>query len=441
MKRLIVALLLALALPSTASAATLEELPFEQRTGPAGCLQATGAPGGLATLGTYSRTDSSTELRTVGGATESVSVGRLIACAAVAEAPAGAAVVAGAALLREGGRYEFEVRARLREPGGSFGEAVTLQDGYGAPVAAVAPSGTALVAWVSIEGAGARSLMVSRRAPGGAFGAAETVATWRVGNAIEFRLRAALDAAGNAMLLVGRELARGRERLEVVTAAAGAPFVRRHLATPIRSDSPPSLAVAPDGWALVTYRSRRDDTLPKVYERPPGAASFTPVTLPPGPPVRDWWSFTDPTVAVRSGGGAIVAWRIGPFESLSGVDVMTRETAGAFTARRVARPGPLKDFGDDVFEGLFGGIDPLSEPPLGIGDAVLTAALAADGRVVLAWPAPAGRRPLAVRTARAAVGAARRHVRARPHAWLPHARGDRPRRSVHRRRAGGRRLD
>ena len=412
MNRLTFAVLIALALPTTASAAALEELPFEQRNTAAGCLQATGAPGGLATLGTYSGTDSTTELRTVGGGTESVSVGRLIDCATVAEAPGGAAIVAGVAVSRGDREYKAELRARLRGPGGAFGDVVALHDGFSTPVTAIAPSGAALVAWATYDESGGegapRSLMVARRAPGGAFGAPETVATWPIGNDNELLLRAAIDAAGNATLLVVRELETesARRRLEIATAAPGAPFALQRLATTPWFDSPPTLAVAPDGWALVTHRNRRDRRLPKVYERAPGAASFTPVALPAGLPVEDWWSFSDPTVAIRSGGGAIVAWRTGPFESQSGVDAMTRESAGAFTARRVARPVPLKDFGDDVDDDIFAldALDPLGAPPLGYESAGLEAALAADGRVVLAWPAPAGRRPLAVQTVRAAVG-------------------------------------
>jgi hypothetical protein len=52
-RRLAVAVLGLLAFPAGAAAAPLNELPFEQRKGVAGCLEATGAPGGLSVLGPY----------------------------------------------------------------------------------------------------------------------------------------------------------------------------------------------------------------------------------------------------------------------------------------------------------------------------------------------------------------------------------------------------
>ena len=80
------ALLVALAIPASAPAAPLGELPFEQRKGIAGCLEATGAPGGLSVLGPYSPRASATDLVTAGGARATrVSVGRLLTCAAVAD--------------------------------------------------------------------------------------------------------------------------------------------------------------------------------------------------------------------------------------------------------------------------------------------------------------------------------------------------------------------
>ena len=88
--------LIALAAPSAAAAAPLGELPFEQRPEVATCLRAPGAPGELALYGR-----GGVDLRAAGddGARRvaGVRMRRLVECAAVASAPGGAAVVAGAA--------------------------------------------------------------------------------------------------------------------------------------------------------------------------------------------------------------------------------------------------------------------------------------------------------------------------------------------------------
>ncbi|HWM10597.1 MAG TPA: hypothetical protein VNO82_14690, partial [Solirubrobacteraceae bacterium] len=153
---------------------------------------------------------------------------------------------------------------------------------------------------------------------------------------------------------------------------------------------------APDGWAIVAH-GRAERQPPSVFERAPGA-SFTPVTLPEAPGPRR--VIRDAKVAIRSGGGAIVAWRRGKFGSLSGVDAMVRESAGPFTARRVAEPREPIAVGGELTLDF---IDVLDAPPIDFDGASLDVALTAD-RVLLAWPAPAGRAPLAVLGVRAAFG-------------------------------------
>jgi hypothetical protein len=107
--------------------------------GPAACLAGTGS--GLSVMATYSPTDVTTDLLAVGPggaqATERVSVGRVHSCPSVAEAPGGAAVIAGAVQRFEEPNY-FAVNAALREPGGTFGPVVGLGTGAGAPAVALA---------------------------------------------------------------------------------------------------------------------------------------------------------------------------------------------------------------------------------------------------------------------------------------------------------------
>lgn len=409
MNRLTIGVLAALALPATASAAPLNELPFEPRaaTEMAGCVDATGVPGGLAALGSYSRDASDTDLRVVSASgiahSARVTVGRLLDCAAVAQAGR-AAIVAGIAFEREGRELRSELRAVVRDPSGDYGQPQRLSDSAAGPAVAVAPDGRGVVAWRDRAG-GRTRVVAARREPGGAFGAPEVLSSWRTSTFDEVDLEAAIGAAGNVTLLWARERSRDREVVEVATAAPGGAFTVQRLARGAGYGSAPELSVAPDGWALVAYEASEVDDVPKVFERAPGAARFTAVALPnPLPPdERFGWSVAEPVVAIRDGGGAMVAWRTGAFESQSGVDAMTRETAGTFVARRVAAPVGRPVFGS-VLERALDFLDPLAQPPVGFERATLEVALSADGRLVLAWPAPAGQRPLTGLATRAAVG-------------------------------------
>ncbi|HWM11160.1 MAG TPA: hypothetical protein VNO82_17520, partial [Solirubrobacteraceae bacterium] len=289
MTRLVAAVVALLAFPAAAGAAPLGELPFEQRKGITGCVEATGAPGGLSVMGPYSRRASSTDLLTAaGGRTARVSLGRLLDCAAVAEAPGGAAIVAGAAVSRASGDYRAAMRVAVRDPGGAFGPASGLDDSFGRPAVAIAPSGAAVVAWVAGEDRpdAVRRLVVARRPPGGAFGAPETVLSWNPPLYLSWELHAGIDDAGTSTVLLSRDVVdeRGDARnIEVATAAADAPFATQVLAERVEGGGEPVLAIAPDGWAIVAH-GRAERQPPSVFERAPGA-SFTPVTLPeaPGP--------------------------------------------------------------------------------------------------------------------------------------------------------------
>jgi hypothetical protein len=383
MRRLAFACAVALILPATAGAAPLRELPYAERDTVA-CLAPTGVPGGLSIVSAYSRRDVRTELLTGGG----VSVGRLFGCAAVAESPGGAAVAAGAVGPSDAHGENFQIKAAIREPGGAFGIPVELGRGDSGPASAVGPAGHAVVAWV--EHARTREAIVAvRRGPGEAFGPPETVLAWqRSPYYFSFvDLRAGVDAAGRVTLLWRRDqLVTEERRVEAASAAHGAPFAVQRLAADAELPDP-VLAVAPDGWTLAAYGEGA------IFERSPGAAGFTRLAL------RLPRYAEQPVVAIRDGGGALVGWRR---ETAEKIEVATREQAGAFGAPRVVARGwsinPIVAFEP------FRPVSRLSLPPVEFEEERLRAALAPDGRVLLAWPGLAGPRLLWSGSAHAVLG-------------------------------------
>jgi hypothetical protein len=402
-RRLTIALAWSLSLPAAAGAAPLGELPFQPLPdrGPALCLTATGAPGGIALLGPFSRRQSATDLLTVGtgGATRTtrVRLGRLLECAAAAEAPGGAAVIAGAAVDAD---FETALRAVVRDPGATFGPPATLSESGIGPVAAIGPAGHAVVAWTETR-PGRHRIVAARRAPGGAFGAAETLVRWRTDREMpEVDLAATVDARGTAALVWTRELASDDfdEHVEAATAASGAPFAIQRLASGVSTFDRPVLAGAADGWALAAFDT--GDGLPHVFQRPPGGA-FEPVVL-PDPPGRVLRAYI--ALAVRDGGGAIIAWMAGGSASTRGIEATTRASAGPFgPIRRVAtRPPPTR--GDDDELGILNLFDFQGAPPRDDVSRRLDAAVSRDGRVVLAWTDVDGRPPVRVEAVHAVTG-------------------------------------
>jgi hypothetical protein len=371
------AALTVLLVPPAASAA-VNPLPFEQRAGVATCLRAPGAPGDLALYG-----HGGADLRAAGdsGAARlsGVRLGNLVECAAVATAPGGAGVVAGAVV-------SGEVRAAVRDPGGAFGSPVRLGDAppFGPSVAAaVSPAGHAVVAWAQVRGRpdlrrSARFRIVAvRRAPGGLFGAVEPLTGWRRGPSIaSAAVEAAVDGAGTATVAWAHPQ---RERrvfdradIGVATAAPGTPFAAQRLADDVSEPSRPALAVAADGWTLLAHDG--EDGI-RAYERAPGATQLTEVLA------ADVSLAAHVTVAVRDGGGGLVAWRTDASAG-AGAQAVVREGPGAFARpRTVARDVERFDTGGFVAFAATGG------PPYDPEAGMLRGALAPDGRALLAWPA------------------------------------------------------
>jgi len=403
------AVLAALAVPSSASAATLHELPFQPRPdrSGAGCLARAGD--GLALVGPSTRTESPAELFAVTGAgpelDERIPFPRLVECPAVAGSPAGAAVFAGVTV---GADYETALQAVVRDAGGVSSAPVTLTRRGTDPVAAVGAAGHAVVAWTENVTKRRWRILAARRAPGEAFGAPETLVDWTLDPETfpSVAIAAAVDASGGTSLVWARELPsdRGDEHVEAASAAQGAPFAVQRLASDVSTDDGPVISGAADGWTVAVFHLGRTDGL-RVVQRPPGGA-FETVAVParPDEPGSPWPD--DLAVDVRDGGGAVVAWKAGDFGEAGGIEAITREASGAFgPVRRVAEPPRAAFFrSDGESDIVFNVFDPLAGSEIDNDRHDLAAALAANGRVLLVWTAPAGRRPLRADTAHAATG-------------------------------------
>ncbi len=384
------AVLIVLLTAPAAQAAPLAEQAFEPlpNRAVATCLRATGTPSGLAIFGPISARSSSTDLLAAGPAgttrTARVDLGSLVDCAAVATAPGGAAVVAGAVQSRA----RVEVRAVVQDPGGAFAAPVTLGDTTddGPEVAAaVSPSGHAVVAWVQTRGAPRSGdppfrIVAARRAPGGGFGAFQRLTPWRRGLAFAgVHVTAGIDAGGVATVAWARPSAtRGRAlsgelTVETASAAPGAAFVLQRLANRVLEATEVALAVAPDGWAVVAHAGSGGT---RAFERAPGATRFSTAFR------AELAEDRAPTVAIRDGGGAVVAWRHGSELDVAGVEATARPAAGTFPdARTVAAPGnDDPNFGLSTAELSVVGPFPADE-----GNWTLRSALAPDGRALLAW--------------------------------------------------------
>jgi hypothetical protein len=410
LRRLTVLLFLLAVVPAEAS--PFRERPFEPRParGTATCLRSTGTPGGLARFGTLGRTTSTTDLLVAGpnGTTRTaqVGLGRLAGCAAVATAPTGAAIAAGS-VVSDVEDFNTEVRAAVRDPGGAFGPPLTLgasDFSDASVVAAVSPAGHAIVAWEQRRGGGDSDsapfrIVAARRAPGGGFGPVQALTPYRRGDQLGgVQIAAAIDAAGVATVAwVRPNVAGGRPTgdefaVDTATAAPGAAFARQRIAARALDASAIGLAVAPDGWALLAHGGAL-----RAYERRPGAARFTRALGP------FQTSAAAPAVAIRDGGGAVVAWRTGFDAQSGGAAVTTRPGAGPFAAVQDLAPPPTGasgPFGEAILVTV-GGYPPDE------GNASLRAALGADGRALLAWGArrSSGGGPLIPRVAAGSLAA------------------------------------
>lgn len=361
MLRAILTTLAVLAFPAGASAAPFGELSFQPAGGAAACLRPTGAPaevvrwvrGGVQTM--TARADG---LHPTGG----VPLGTSTSCPDVAGHPNGAAVLAAPVT---GG-----IRVALREPGaGSWSAPVTLKGQEYSTVAGVAisPRGDVVLAWAETgEAIQARTTVrVARRPAGGSFGAPETLIR-PAEETLQAEVRVGISAQGEAIVAYGQAAGQS-QRVSVRVGAANAPLGPEQRLVSRRVGSGPSLAVAPDGRALIGVGGPMGT--PVIYERPPGGDFGAPLEL-------DLSSnFDAPVVALRADGAAVVVTGNGE----SPIEAATRSAPGPFGPRVEVAPAlPVRrraDFG--VLYGVVG----TNPPPESFPDVGVT--FTADDRALL----------------------------------------------------------
>ncbi|WP_169542158.1 hypothetical protein [Solirubrobacter soli] len=356
----VLTLLIALALPASAGAAPLAELPFQRVADGATCMAPTGAPGEMSRWAERGAE--------VLGATPDglgrpalVPLGKLTGCPRAAAQPSGAAIVAGATA--------GALRVALREPGAAtFGAPLTLaaaKNVYELSVA-VSPNGDAVVLWAEYDAQRVR-IRVARRDAGGAFGAPVELVPWRRATGAAGVL-AGMSADGETVVLVRTPTGtaqRSGSTDAVRSGARGAPLGPPALLAPDLYGL--ALGVAPDGRVVVAAASGGS-----VYalERPRGGTLSAPQRL------TDPLETVNPdqmALAFGADGRTVIAWH----DDDQGTTGAAIREAGAtgFSPRVEIVPVPKQLTG-----GSFG-----SGPPVVRPLAPLQSAVAPDGRVTVAW--------------------------------------------------------
>jgi len=360
--------------PAAASAAPFGEPPFTPVSGEATCLRATGVPGELVR---WTSTGARLEEANAAGFSAGAEVragGAPASCPAVASQANGAGVLAFAG-------EDAALRVSLREPAGTWSPPARLEGArpLAPPVVAVSERGDALIAWAEPAGPVEDQfyrVRAARRPAGGSFGAPQTLAT--IKHAFSPQVLAGVSASGEAIVAWTAVTASAGASLEPIGAAAtaiappGGPF-----GTPSRIGgvSVAALAVAPDGRALLALAGGGQV---RLAERAPGQAFAAPTRAGDAPDLLG----AQPAVALRSGGGAVVAWLT---VTTQGVTALTRTTPGAFGAPVVlARPRPA---GSDPFASALNQVlrVALGSSAIDTDGGALRAAIAPDGRAVLTW--------------------------------------------------------
>ena len=332
----------ALLAPSPATATTLGEAPPGIVAADGACVRVPGAPGevtGAVDVGGLRFLRASRTGFALGDQLE------LHSCVAVATRASGAGVAFG----WDG----FEAnKAALRDPGGTWSRPAAIatidgrwQAGLGEK-AAVSDNGHAAAAWIERHAlAGGEDadeehfvyrLRVARRAPGGAFGPAETVVE-QTGQ--EPRHEVGIADNGDAVVLLWHtegSLPPVRVPVQAAIAIAGGTFAAPVALGEIPGRAAPSLAVGADGRAVVAMPDR---TSLRVAERPPGGAFGAPVPLAPA---------SDPVgvhtrAAIGAGGqAAILAFG----SEWHRITLVSRAAAGPFSAPVIVSSGetPPRNF-------------------------------------------------------------------------------------------------
>jgi hypothetical protein len=329
---------LALLVPAPATAAPFGERPFRTVVGSADCLRATGAPGEL-----MWSTDAAVRFLRAG---ESGLVHSGSLRADPVEGCPRVAVAGGVGVLAYvlGGRSAPAVFAHVREPGQGWPRRGTelplgpaAGDGpvFGVPLAvAASPRGDAVV--VAGSRGDASRVLVARRAPGAAFGTPETLLILPDPPGMTPpSVAAAMSAGGDAVVAWAvQRTPRAPREVWAATAPAFGAFGPPQRIGELRPGSPFSLAVAPDGRALLAFPSAGELY---VAEREPGGAF---AAAAPVGAVTERIAVL-PAVAVRADGAALVAWT-GIYDGMAGA--FTRDGPGPFgppVTLAARRPGDL----------------------------------------------------------------------------------------------------
>jgi hypothetical protein len=384
---------LLLMLPSIARAAPFGEVAFRPADGTATCLRATGLPGEVV----RSTAAGAQFLRAgPGGLTplaDVASEGEAEACPQAAARPNGVGIVAFAQSTALDGP-DLLARVALREPGGAWGpqtDLVSLSDIASAhPLAAdVSERGDGLVAIAGFNGAKRFQVVAARRAPGAAFGAAETLFTAGAGASSQARVLAGVAANGDSIVAWSFQARSNQPReLWVAIAPAGAPFGAPAKVGMLRAASSFGLAVGAGGHALLAFATGNEVL---VAERAPGAGFAPPARVGTSSDVVR----VTVTAAIRGDGGAVVAWN----NALAGdVQAVLRPGPGAFGAPVALAPESGLRFPKRVLDlyaelvrtetpGSF--TSSAADPDDDGGDA--RASITPDGRAVVTWAGVARR--------------------------------------------------
>ena len=315
-------------------------------------------------------------------------LGALFGCPEVASG-GGVTIVAGQALSRD--RERIQLRVAVRGASGDFEPAATLAT-LGStdvqPAVAVGPRGDAVVAWAESRGdadSDRRSvrILAARRPAGQDWGRAEEVVPAIEQGVFPGRnaVAAGIDAEGRVTIAWALGLKESRRvsdlsRVGVSTAGPGDPLRRTTLLPSLQDVGSLSLAVAPDGAALLVVTGQEQV---HRFERPAGGAFAAREPLGSENQIAD-----EAAVALDPSGAAVVAWHFTSYDQdRQGVQAVRRPTGGTFGSPAVVwTSGPPEGrgtlaFAVDVTE---------TSPPL--DDAVLRAAVASDGRTAITWAAP-----------------------------------------------------
>jgi hypothetical protein len=238
------------------------------------------------------------------------------------EGPLGSAVLKAA--IREGASGLFSSPQTISDPSGNF----YATNGSASADVAVAPDGSAVVAWATFVTADARYLVQTNvRSPNLPFASTGQTRSSTAANASGEHPALAMDAAGNATVAWTDipDTANPDREVRFAARPAGGGFApAADASAPAAIAENPDLATTGDGTVIGTWlsgsgSSRRVETA----IRAPGAASFGAhqLMLPAAGPSLD------PRLAVSPAGDAIVIW---PQTDIAGLSAARRTPAGTF---------------------------------------------------------------------------------------------------------------